>query len=105
MSINRKMRSVVLQKNDPIETASGAKQDNWVDVKEITIAISKTDETLTVANEKYKEASHTGLTYERDIEAGTFRLVFNDCVYRIISCNAESRLTNLLLKEVAGNGR
>ena len=98
MSINRDMKKYMLQENHPIRSPSGAEKDNWIDVKEIDAAVYKKNDMKVVASEKYIESTHTGLSYCKDIQADTFRLVRNNAVYAITDCNTEGRLTNLLLK-------
>lgn len=100
MSINRDMKKYMLQHNDPVRSPSGAPKDIWTDVREIDVAVYKKNDLKVVASEKYIESTHTGLTYCRDIQADTFRLVLNDVIYTITDCNTEGRLTNLLLKAV-----
>lgn len=100
MSINRDMKKYMLQHNGPVRSPSGAPKDRWTDVREIDVAVYKKNDLKVVASEKYIESTHTGLTYCRDIQADTFRLVLNDVIYTITDCNTEGRLTNLFLKAV-----
>lgn len=100
MSVNRDMKKYMLQENKPGRSSSGAGKANWVDVKEIDVAVYKKNDMKVVASEKYIESSHTGLTHCRDIAADKYRLVRGGVVYQITDCNSTGRLTNLLLKVV-----
>lgn len=100
MSINRDMKKYMLQHNEHVRSPSGAPKDNWVDVREIDVAIYKKNDMKVVASEMYIESTHTGLTCCKDIQADAYRLIRGGTVYDITDCNTESRLTNLLLKVV-----
>ena len=82
MSINRDMKSYRLQKEETVRTPSGAEN--------MKVAASAT----------YLESTHIGLTRCKSIKAEGYRLVKDDVVYRIIDCNPQGRMTNLLLKVV-----
>ena len=99
MSINRDMRKYMLQKNVPTRSPSGVMKSVWTDVQEIDVAVHKTDDLKVAASEKYTQSTHTGLTHFKAITADN-RLVKDNTVYEITSCNTEGRLTNLLLKVV-----
>ncbi|MBU9746582.1 phage head-tail adapter protein [Lachnospiraceae bacterium ASD3451] len=103
MSINRDMRIYALQKKENVRTDSGAEKVTWIDTGTITAAIRKKDELRMVANERYRESTHTGLTHRKDIRAFQFRILDGGIIYEIIDCNPEGRLSNLLLKVVDGN--
>ena len=103
MSINRDMIPYMLQKKEKVRTDSGAGKETWIDAGTITAAIRKKDELRMVANERYREATHTGLTHRKDIRAFQFRILDGGIIYEITECNPEGRLTNLLLKVVDGN--
>lgn len=99
MALSRDMKRARLQKNVGIRSESGAKKTEWKEKADIIIAIYKKDEMRMYASETYKESTHCGLTYCRDIEEGN-RILQNGRIYIIKSANTESRLTNLLLKVV-----
>lgn len=104
MSINRDMRLYVLQKKENVRTDTGAEKVSWIDAGTITAAIRKKDELRMVANERYRDATHTGLTYRKDIQTFQFRILDGSkIIYDITDCNTEGRLTNLLLRVVDGN--
>lgn len=100
MSVNRDMKKYMLQHNETVRSPSGAEKDNWVDVRDIDVAVYKKNDMKVVASEKYIESTHTGLTYCKDIRADSFRLVKGGVTYMVTDCNTEGRLANLLLKVV-----
>lgn len=103
MSINRDMRRYMLQKKQKIKSASGAEKYIWVDEGQIDVAVYLTDQVTISINERYKDATHTGLTHCKSIDSKIYRLKSDDKVYQIESCNTQLRLTNLILKEVDAN--
>lgn len=101
MSINRNMRPYTLQKKLSGRTKSGAESESWSDVDTILVSFKKVNEMRVTANVKYGEASHTGLTYYKNVRKNVNRLIDEDgIVYDILDVNLESRLTNLILKAV-----
>lgn len=100
MSINRDMKKYTLDHRLPVRTPSGATRYEWDMVKEIKVAVYKTDDMRMVASEKYMRSTHSGLTHCKEIKADEYRLIRNGTVYEITDCNTEGRLTNLLLKVV-----
>lgn len=100
MSVNRDMKSYVLQENRCAKSPSGALKDDWVDVMPIDVAVHKKNDMRTVTSEKYIESTHTGLTYYKGIRTDRHRLVRDGTIYLIMDCNLESRLASLLLKVV-----
>lgn len=103
MSVARTMKSFTLQKKIMQRTPSGAKKEAWEDKCKINAAIYKSDEKILSGSERYKDATHVGLTYYREIEAGKYRLKQGDKLYYVEKSDAGHRLTNLLLKEVDSN--
>lgn len=103
MSVNRDMKNFRLMKKETVRSPSGAKKEVWKESGNITASIRKKNESRVLSSERYREASHTGLTYRKDIKAFSFRIADGDVIYDIIDCNTESRLTNLLLKVVDSN--
>lgn len=83
-----------------MRTPSGATRYEWDKVKEIQVAVYKTDDMRMIASEKYMISTHSGLTYCKELKADDYRLIRNGTVYEITDCNTEGRLTNLLLKVV-----
>lgn len=103
MSINREMSVYRLQKKSVTSTESGSNKETWIAAGTIRAAIHRKDELRMTANERYREATHTGLTHRKDLTAFSYRIVDGSTIYSITSCNTEGRLTNLLLKVVDGN--
>lgn len=100
MSIARDMKKYTVQKKVKNGKApSGAPRYEWLDGGEIDVAVYKNSEVIISASERYKESTHTGLTYSRDIKAG-WKLKRGDCIYQVMSCDTGPRLTNLILKEL-----
>lgn len=105
MSINRDMQSVVLQVKTGDDSSTGAKIDGWIDYKTIRVAIYKTNDMAVTQSVKYRESTHTGLTYEREIKESECRLVDKSgTVYEITSADTSGRLTGLLMKVVDTSG-
>lgn len=101
MSINRDMKTYMLQKKKTGRTESGANHEEWIDVDVILVSIKKVNGMRVSGNVRYAEASHTGLTHYRNIRSGTYRLLDKDgTVYEIMDANTDERLTNLVLKVV-----
>lgn len=100
MSINRDMKPVLLQVKQVARTSSGAEKVTWNDVEIINAAIYKNSDLITTASARYKDSSHTGLTYCKSIKEGVNQLKDGDTIYQITGCNTKPRLTNLILKEV-----
>lgn len=84
MSVNRDMRTYKLQVKNKVRSPSGSVKELWEDIGNIVVAIRKKNEFRIVASERYREASHTGLTHRRDIKAFQYRIVDGDVVYDII---------------------
>lgn len=100
MSINRRMKVYVLQMMERTRSPSGAAKEAWCTMGDISVAVYKKSEYKTVGSERYKECTHVGLTYRKDIQSFKYRLVDNGKIYEIVSCNTESRFTALMLKEI-----
>lgn len=101
MSINTDMKSYLLQKNEPIRTESGANRDHWVAVERIDVAVYKKNDLRTTTSIAYTDSTNTGLTwYKGFVKAVKYRLVLGKDIFDIMDSNADSRLTNLLLKAV-----
>ncbi|AOR24305.1 hypothetical protein [Clostridium taeniosporum] len=103
MSINADMKPIMLQKKKMVKSPTGAKKEQWVDVKIINVALYKTNDMLNTNSIKYNESSHTGLTFYKDVKEGINRLVKDKLVYNVTSANPQGRLNNLLLKVVDTN--
>lgn len=100
MSIARDMEKYIVQeKRTDGRAPSGASRCEWVDGEEIDVAVYKNSEIIISASERYKESTHTGLTYCRNIKTG-WRLKKGEHIYYVISCDTAPRMTNLILKGV-----
>ena len=100
MSINRDMKTYMLQRNESIRTLSGAEKNDWKYIGLIRVAVYKKSDLKILTSEKYTESTHTGLTYCKEIDSNGYRIVRDNVIYEVIDCNVEGRLTNLLLKVV-----
>lgn len=100
MSIARDMIDCMLQEKVTVRSKSGAKIDEWRNVHQIKVAIYKSDERIIAASEKYKDATHVGLTFCKNIKSGKHQLVIDGAVYQVKKSDSKHRLTNLILKEV-----
>ena len=83
-----------------VRTPSGAEKQKWVDTGEVKAAVYKKNDMKVATSATYLESTHIGLTRCKSIKAEGYRLVKDDVVYRIIDCNPQGRMTNLLLKVV-----
>lgn len=105
MSINRDLRPYRLQINDIQQTESGAKKDQWVDTGTVMVAVYQTEQAIRYGgNEVYKETTHIGLTFERQIEAKRHRLVRDGKTYLVLSMDPQGRMAQLALKVVQDGG-
>ena len=75
-------------------------KQKWVDTGEVKAAVYKKNDMKVATSATYLESTHIGLTRCKSIKAEGYRLVKDDVVYRIIDCNPQGRMTNLLLKVV-----
>ena len=98
--LNRDMKSYRLQKEETVRTPSGAEKQKWIDMGGVKAAVYKKNDMKVAASATYLESTHIGLTRCKSIKAEGYRLVKDDVVYRIIDCNPQGRMTNLLLKVV-----
>lgn len=100
MSINRDMRPCRLEVNSPVQTASGIKKPQWADVGEIMVAVYQTDQAVRYGSETYKETTHIGLTFERQIKAKKNRIIKDGVTYLVLSNDPQGRMAQLALKVV-----
>lgn len=101
MSIYTDMINAKLQINQPIEGASGAQKDNYVEVKEINISIYKSDSFKSVQSSKYEESTHNGITFEKGFVDGyEYRIVVGSTCFDVTYFNTCGRFTTLLLKQM-----
>ena len=92
------MKSYNIQRNKRVRGPSGGWKDNWVDAGTLSIAVYQKDDRAVYSGELYKESTHTGLTYGRNLSVRDYRLSRDGVTYQVISCNPQGRLTQLLLK-------
>jgi len=105
MIINRNMKSYILQKNKKVQGKSGQWMDNWIDVKEIEVAIYPVNYTiLTSGNIKYSESTNTGLSTEKEIEPIVNRIMYGEEIFEITFSNTIGKYTQLYLKKLIFNG-
>lgn len=100
MSINSKMRKLILQENKEIIKPSGARKKDWIDLKEpILIAIYETDNRVNTSNAIYNSSTHIGLTFNKSITSKN-RLKDGDRIYNITGVNPQGRLNQVFLKVI-----
>ena len=96
---------MMLQVKNKTKSLSGQWVEDWVDVKEIEVAIYPASYTiLTSANVKYADSTNTGLSVYKDIKAVTNRIVFGTDIYEITYANPIGKFCILYLKQVIYNG-
>lgn len=101
MSINQNMKKYILQVRTIRESPTGAEEFEWVDFKEIDVAIYKTSDTLNTQSVRYNESTHVGITWEKEIKEHECRLRdVAGTIYGITAVDALSKRTTLLLKAV-----
>lgn len=100
MSMNRDMREYELWKKEKARSPSGAPKESWKLAGTILAAVYKTSDMIQHGSERYNQASHTALTYEKGIKAGLYQIRQGDRTYQITDVNADGRMAVLLLKEV-----
>ena len=100
MSINRRMRTVSLEKKVETRTTSGANRVNWINDGEINIAIRQVSEAFLTNTVRYRDASHCALTRSVEVGANQHRIIDGSRTYTVEGVNTEGRLTELILKEV-----
>lgn len=103
MSINSDMKFIMLQKRVEIPTQSGAKKYEWVDDREILVALYLLNDMKNTQSVQYNESSHTGLTWYKDISKAENRLKNGNTIYTLNKVNPNGRLTKLFLKVVGTN--
>ncbi len=103
MSINRDMRKYELLVREDTSSESGAKKSIWTQLKEVSVAIYDKSERFSTENIKYKEATHIGLTRDREILSG-MELKSGAVKYQVMARNGNGRLVSLVLKVVTSNG-
>lgn len=101
MSRATRMKTLKLQGSTSVSSNSGAKKQTWHDIKNISVSICQIDETRVIQSVKYKDSTHSGVTYEKGIKSDKNRLLdSNGDIYEIVSAAGDYRMTNLLLRRV-----
>lgn len=100
MSVNRDAKAYEVWEKIRGKTPSGAEKTNWKKIRNTLITVYKKNDMLKTGSVKYNEATHTGLTKDKEFKAGKHQLRKNETVYDITEVNPDGRLTVLLLKEV-----
>ena len=82
----------------------GQWKESWEPIQSISVATSNKLYTTVTEDIVYRKYAPTGITTFKGFEKeATYRISNNDVVYEIESFNVDSRLTQLLLKEVVIN--
>lgn len=90
-----------LQVKETIEDLIGQRVETWINLEDIRVATSQTFYEEVVNDVLYRKYAPTGITpYKGLLKDKTYRIVGADRVYEIESFNVDSRLTQLMLKEV-----
>lgn len=90
-----------LQVQEVMENAIGQKVKAWISLEDIRVATSQKFYEEIVNDVLYRKYAPTGITpYKGLLKDKTYRLVGVDRIYEIESFNVDSRLTQLMLKEV-----
>ncbi|WP_411329276.1 phage head-tail adapter protein [Blautia hansenii] len=100
MSIARDMRTCPLLEKKKTRTPSGAEKEHWEKKKDIRLTVYKKNDMLKYGSERYNDASHVGLTYEKGIKAGKYKINYLGREMDVLECNPNGRLAVLILKEV-----
>ena len=100
-SIKRNLENIILEKLSSKDSSIGASKETWDKFKDIQVAIYEIDSRTNTTVAKYNESTHTGLTHEKYIKQGSYRLKKDNQVYEILSANTKGRLTQLILKEIS----
>ncbi len=100
-SIKRNLENVILEKSTKSGSSIGVQRETWQKVKDIQVSIYEIDSRTNTTVAKYNESTHTGLTHEKEIKQGSYRLKKDNQIYKILSSNTKGRLTQLILKEIS----
>ncbi|WP_410497214.1 hypothetical protein QTL86_11145 [Cellulosilyticum sp. ST5] len=84
-----------------VQDALGQWRESWEPIQDISVATSNKLYSTVTNDAVYRKYAPTGLTTFKAFEkCGAYRIVNNDTTYEVQSFNTDSRLTQLLLKEV-----
>lgn len=87
-----------------IQDSIGQWKESWVPIQDISVVTSNKLYTTVTGDVLYRKYAPTGITTFKGFEKeATYRIVNDNVTYGIESFNADSRLTQLLLKEVVTN--
>lgn len=88
-----------------IQDHIGQWKETWEPIQSINVATSNKLYTTVTGDVVYRKYAPTGVTTFKGFEKeASYRISNNDVVYEIESFNVDSRLTQLLLKEVVFDG-
>lgn len=84
-----------------IQDSIGQWKESWEPIQDISVATSNKLYTTVTGDMLYRKYAPTGITTFKGFEKrSTYRITNDDNTYKIDSFNTDSRLTQLLLKEV-----
>lgn len=90
-----------LQIKRTIENSIGQKIDTWDEVQDILVATSQNFYTEVVNDVLYRKFAPSGITPYKGLDKSkTYKIVNAKHSYLVDSFNTDSRLTQLILKEV-----
>lgn len=104
MSIISDMKPIMLQFKATVKKPSGAIIEEWKDVKIIDVAIYLTNDMKNTQSVRYKESTHTGITFYKGLDKNISRFKDGNTIYTITKLNERGRFTSLLLKVVDTDG-
>lgn len=107
MSINRNLQEVemtLLIKSGETRTASGAVNETWVKVQDLTLKISTISIKRNVDKIRYIEYQHIGVTRELErISDGIYRLSDQKGLYEVLDVNKVGQRTIFTFRALEGD--
>lgn len=105
MSINSRFENIELQIKDEIQKPSGQFAEDWIKVKDISMAIFNKDDRIFKSNTiEATESTHTALTYEKGLLKGSNRVKKGNDIFDITSVNDDAPKSVIMLKKVIPSG-
>jgi len=99
--INAQMQSFELYENQPSKSEFGIKEDNWIKIADINVAVNYIGYNKVNDDIRYKDCKYTGLTSYKDLDISKdYKLVRNNISYLIQEINLIPRYTQLTLEAV-----
>lgn len=84
-----------------VQGALGQWKESWEPIQDISVATSNKLYSTVTNDAVYRKYAPTGITMFKGFEKnGTYRIVNDEVAYEVQSFNVDSRITQLLLKEV-----